>query len=545
LATSSDALVDTSTSPFTIGTNGQITTGLASMTVAPLVVRGSSGGADLIQLQRTVGGTLTYGWSLAGGCLAFADQTAGFLTANFCGDGGSNDLYIGGRGRTAVDSRISILSGKTLGAGAGTDQTSNEFRILGGAGTGAGNAPDITFYTANVGSSGTTPQTTSFRMTIKGNTGNVGIGTTTPAGLLQVASTLPQVYITDTNSAVNIKHSVLQNSNGIFSINPATDALGVSTTPALAINLANGRVGIGTNPSSDFHLLRTSNQAEAVVETITSGLASFSFRGYSSGTTHFTPSQGSAILELRDKTGTNNGFASIIAQDDGGSNLSGLAFVFDDPTNNIGSIKFNTRASGAGFSTKMTLTSNGDLAIGTTTSDTAALSIREITTPDIFLASSGDDSSGMYITDIDEGSNTNEGVISAGAQPAYSGGAITSWTARSTSASGYYFDNGDTQIFGNSGLTSGSTFTPTVRLSVGVNGRVGIATTTPESTLSVGSVGDSTSSYMQIDNVAGAPTANDCDSDMERGRQILDSTNHRLYVCNGATRGWDYLTLTD
>lgn len=44
---------------------------------------------------------------------------------------------------------------------------------------------------------------------------------------------------------------------------------------------------------------------------------------------------------------------------------------------------------------------------------------------------------------------------------------------------------------------------------------------------------------------AGAPTATDCDANSERGRLSIDTTNNRLYVCNGATRGWDYVALTD
>lgn len=51
---------------------------------------------------------------------------------------------------------------------------------------------------------------------------------------------------------------------------------------------------------------------------------------------------------------------------------------------------------------------------------------------------------------------------------------------------------------------------------------------------------------IQFDNSgAGAPTGTDCDADSERGRLFIDTTNNRLYVCNGATRGWDYAPLTD
>ncbi len=52
--------------------------------------------------------------------------------------------------------------------------------------------------------------------------------------------------------------------------------------------------------------------------------------------------------------------------------------------------------------------------------------------------------------------------------------------------------------------------------------------------------------YLQAeDNNAGAPTAADCDNDAEYGRFSIDTANERLYICNGAARGWDYVALTD
>ena len=51
--------------------------------------------------------------------------------------------------------------------------------------------------------------------------------------------------------------------------------------------------------------------------------------------------------------------------------------------------------------------------------------------------------------------------------------------------------------------------------------------------------------FQMADSNAGAPPAADCDNDAERGRLSIDTTNNRLYICNGATRGWDYAALTD
>lgn len=70
---------------------------------------------------------------------------------------------------------------------------------------------------------------------------------------------------------------------------------------------------------------------------------------------------------------------------------------------------------------------------------------------------------------------------------------------------------------------------------------VGVADPIPGTLLEVGSGG-----YLQFDkSSAGAPAAGDCNGDEKRGRVVVDTTNNRFYVCNGATRGWDYVNLTD
>jgi hypothetical protein len=46
-------------------------------------------------------------------------------------------------------------------------------------------------------------------------------------------------------------------------------------------------------------------------------------------------------------------------------------------------------------------------------------------------------------------------------------------------------------------------------------------------------------------NGGGAPSSGDCDTVAEIGRTYVDTTNNRLYVCNGSPRFWDYASLTD
>ncbi len=76
------------------------------------------------------------------------------------------------------------------------------------------------------------------------------------------------------------------------------------------------------------------------------------------------------------------------------------------------------------------------------------------------------------------------------------------------------------------------------RMRINQNGFVGIGTKNPQSNLQV-------KGYAQIDSSISIPVSADCDSDAERGRLILEYTNNRMYICNGASRGWDYLVLNN
>ena len=80
----------------------------------------------------------------------------------------------------------------------------------------------------------------------------------------------------------------------------------------------------------------------------------------------------------------------------------------------------------------------------------------------------------------------------------------------------------------------------------GANVCVGDGTgSTCDGVLSTGSALTASTGFLQFQNSGAAPTGTDCDADSEAGRFFLDTTNERLYVCNGASRGWDYVALTD
>ncbi len=80
--------------------------------------------------------------------------------------------------------------------------------------------------------------------------------------------------------------------------------------------------------------------------------------------------------------------------------------------------------------------------------------------------------------------------------------------------------------------------TRTEKLRIQGDGNVGIGTSSPESTLSIGTVADATDSYIQIDSESGSPPSGDCDADTERAREIFDHTNLVRCTCGGAAEGW-------
>jgi hypothetical protein len=82
-------------------------------------------------------------------------------------------------------------------------------------------------------------------------------------------------------------------------------------------------------------------------------------------------------------------------------------------------------------------------------------------------------------------------LVSNGGSVAYmAGGAAfngVNWVAKSTEATLFGGYNGNTRIFGDTGLTAGNTFTPTERFTIlGANGNIGINAPSPGSTLTVG-----------------------------------------------------------
>lgn len=219
--------------------NVGIGTGFAGAPGAALEINNAVSG-DQLRIGSGTGTKYSIGRNTGDGLLEFSgDQPSfqGYRFKNYGADvltiprvdraGQSNSTeLIFGRGQGTS----SILGG-TLRApdAAGTNSAGANLTFSPGLATGNAATGDLLFLGANAGSSGATAQSSTTRLIVKGGTGNVGIGTTTPAAKL------------DVNGVVNATG---------YTVNGAPLSSSQWTTRGSNISLNSGNVGIGTTTPS-------------------------------------------------------------------------------------------------------------------------------------------------------------------------------------------------------------------------------------------------------------------------------------------------------
>lgn len=232
------------------------------------------------------------------------------------------------------------------------------------------------------------------------NTGNVGIGTSTPFGSLQIASSSTnatfksQLILTDTAAATNTKHWLLSSINGNFSMNTSTDAFSVTSPPAFSMT-NDGLIGIGILPQAGFRMDMTNGPN---ISTLTQ--------------LETKSTDSTAYIETRFKNSAGAGLGFGMESTGGGVLIVGdspNAFIIR--TGGTGPVQFS--ASG---SLDMTLDTNGYLGVGTS-SPAAKLSIGGInaTTNLAFLVATSS-AAGTQAFAIDRGGH----IVNSGPAPVIS-----------------------------------------------------------------------------------------------------------------------------
>ena len=266
-----------------------------------------------------------------------------------------------------TDGNSSVVSGLRFKNG-GTDSYKGAIYFKDTAGDARG---DLIFATNDVASGGTEVGLSDARMTIT-RTGNVGIGTTSPSGLLHIEGNTCQMHFTDTDDASS---SRIYQSGSTFAIDvdqanakgSSVFAIRVDDSEAVRID-SSGRLLVGTNSATNN--LRF-DQKLAVVSTGSSNLGGAAFISYAGTSTDV-----GSFIDLSRSRGTTDGSFTSVANGDtlgwlifrgtDGSQFLNAAFIKGvvDGTpgaNDMpGRIEFYTSGDGTATPTeRMRITNNG------------------------------------------------------------------------------------------------------------------------------------------------------------------------------------------
>jgi len=149
-----------------------------------------------------IGSSLKY---YANSQLAFGGNSGNVnfaLSEIYFGNGVRNENF-SGNSNNGHGPNISINTSQAYSGSSALDRNGGNITLRGGQGTGTGSAGDVIFTTAVTGSTGATYHSYTNRVWIKGHTGNVGIGISTPSASLHISGASSNVLLEIDSPTVN------------------------------------------------------------------------------------------------------------------------------------------------------------------------------------------------------------------------------------------------------------------------------------------------------------------------------------------------------
>ncbi|MEK9131954.1 MAG: immunoglobulin-like domain-containing protein, partial [Patescibacteria group bacterium] len=208
---------------------------------------------------------------------------------------------------------------------------------------------DFTMYTHNngvlkFGKMGTDFTTITPFMTIT-NSGNLGIGTTTPTSLLQVAGTdAPKFTLSDTDASANQKHWFIESDSGVFGIGTTSDALSATASRALSI----ASTGFGTTTLRGLSINGQATSTSNVGFNLTGGCFAINGTCVGGGGGSGTVTSIATAYPLTGGTITTSGTISLAFGTTTANSWSALQTFTNASTTNIGSTGSAYFATGGG-----------------------------------------------------------------------------------------------------------------------------------------------------------------------------------------------------
>ena len=366
---------------------GGVAIGGTTNTSGAVGIKGSATAVNAVAINGTASGnfslsigdrcTASHTQSIAIGLGSKTSAVGDFVAGGYFPNGGYGiyNVYFGTGPQGDQTNEINGDSYAINGSGGfGTNKNGGNLTLAGGKGTGNGTPGDVIISTATSGSTGSTLQTLTTRLVVKANTGNVGIGTSSPTNPLDIAFSPGRLISFQAVPGYAVSGQIVfSNATSAGIVSSGTIGLGPGDTNK-TVTLGNGIISKITTPGSTKYdcygnqtpstLAGTTNRPVLFTSTIADGcIDGFIFENTSSGSKNlFKVIQDNTTLLTLNPNG--NFFLGTTTDLGFKLSVSGSTLLRGSGTTSA-SYALATQNSSGG--TTMVVNNAGNMLIGTTT----------------------------------------------------------------------------------------------------------------------------------------------------------------------------------